>query len=181
HLICHIKYYRHRKIVEEPEMEELQPKRRSTFAPQRVVVPEADVAPLIVGELQEPVRHLPARIVKGFLRQLPGAPGDVVQLEGARRPRRERGDCEYQEHGPAPVARRSGPRRRHHRLQRYPAGTIRLLSSTTQGCGLVSRRRDEGQVRLRAATGRVRPSSVSGPGGPGLRGPCQAVHVLKGS
>ena len=134
----------HRPVVVQAGVEELHPKRRPVVVPERAFGTEADVAPLIVGDLEEPVGHLTLGIPVGFLGEFPRAAGDFVEVEGRDRGRGEPRDAEDEQRRQTEVARRptpSGSRPRpHQRLPGRPAGTIRLLSSTTQGCGLVSQR-----------------------------------------
>src|SRR5262249_19738106 len=46
---------------------------------------EADLSPLVVGELEEPARHLPVRVLEGPARELARALCDLVEAEGRRR------------------------------------------------------------------------------------------------
>ena len=98
----------HRKdaIVVQPGVKELDLERRARIAPEPMIGAEADVAPLIVRDLEEPVGDLALRV----LERLGGEPlrlvGDRIQVEPGR-VRRQNGHGEEGEQ----QARRDANRR----------------------------------------------------------------------
>ena len=75
-------------VVEEPRVEELHGEFLLGIEPQRPVRLEADVAPLIVAHLEEPLGHV-VGIVEGLFREVLGPGRDLLEIErGARGPNR---------------------------------------------------------------------------------------------
>src|SRR4030095_12650788 len=73
--------HRHGAIVIEAGMEELHLERQLLILPQRPLGTEADVAPLVIGDLGQPRRDLATRVLERFLGELLGAAGDVLETE----------------------------------------------------------------------------------------------------
>src|SRR6185503_12190771 len=71
----------HDAVVVEAGVEELHLEGQLLVAPEGAIGAEADVAPLVVTELQEPVGNLPTRVLEGLRGDLLGLLGDVVQAE----------------------------------------------------------------------------------------------------
>jgi hypothetical protein len=81
----------HDAVVEEARVEELELEGEVRLPPDRELGAEADVPPLVVGDLAQPARHLAARVAVGLAGELLGALRHVVEGErGARAARRLR-------------------------------------------------------------------------------------------
>jgi hypothetical protein len=89
----------HDAVVEQPRMEELHLERQLPVPPERALGAKADVAPLIVGELEEPVRHLALRLLVRIASQIAGFLDHVLEAEAGMDGRRERDCREQQERG----------------------------------------------------------------------------------
>jgi len=63
-------------------MEELHGEALLLVEPQRSVGAKADVAPLVIVEVEQPLRHAAALVFEGFLGEVLCAPHDVVEIEG---------------------------------------------------------------------------------------------------
>src|SRR5262245_66289647 len=103
-------------------MKELDLEGQLLVPPERVIGTEADVAPLVVGDLEEPVGHLALLLAKGLrgeLLRLLADRGEVERLLGAggRRPGRGRdgeepaGRPETSSQAPPVRGRQAGARR----------------------------------------------------------------------
>jgi len=75
----------HGAIVVQAGVKELYLEGELLRAPERLVGPEADVPPLVVAELQQPIGNLPLGLVVRRGRQLLRALADVVEAEGGAR------------------------------------------------------------------------------------------------
>ena len=65
-------------------MEELHFERQVAIVPEGVVGAKADVAPLIVGDVEQPLGDLLLRLAVGLLGELLSLVDHVVQVEGER-------------------------------------------------------------------------------------------------
>jgi hypothetical protein len=70
---------RHGAVVVQAGMKELHLEREALVLPQRPFGTEADVTPLIIGDLGEPGRDFAARILEGLLGELLGTGGDIIE------------------------------------------------------------------------------------------------------
>jgi hypothetical protein len=66
--------------VKQTEVKELDLEAGATLAPEGAIGAKADVAPLVVADSEEPLRHLSRRLVRR-LRQRLGARDDVLEAE----------------------------------------------------------------------------------------------------
>ena len=113
--------HRHGAVIVEAGMEELDLKLEVFVAPEGVIRAEAHVAPLIIGDLRQPCRHLAVRIFERLLGQGLRPRAHVLESEERRcRRGRERRSAPDQEHQRA-ERRRQGQAAQPDELQRRAA------------------------------------------------------------
>ena len=101
----------HGPVVVQPRVEELDLEGHPPVTPERLLGAKADLSPLVVADLEQPVGHAPLRIPEGVLRE-PACPlGDVVETE-RRGARREHRDDQHRERIRRQQAARTPRRRR---------------------------------------------------------------------